>query len=93
LTNDWLELTIINNVGGDIEMSDNVKGNRIGSIRKNITRFYKDVKSELKKVIWPNRQQLVNKTMTVLLACLIAGIFIWAADLLFGKISSIVFTR
>ena len=74
-------------------MSDNVKVSKLGKVRRNVERFYKDIKSELKKVIWPNRRQLVNNTGTVLLACIMIGIVIWIADLLFGQISSFIFTR
>ena len=83
----------INNTGGDVNMSDNVKVSKLGKVRRNVERFYKDIKSELKKVIWPNRRQLVNNTGTVLLACIMIGIVIWIADLLFGQISSFIFTR
>jgi len=74
-------------------MSDNVKVSKFKKVRGNIERFYKDIKSELKKVIWPNKNQLVNNTGTVLFACLLIGIIIWIADLLFGQVSSFIFTR
>jgi preprotein translocase subunit SecE len=48
--------------------------------KKGIGRFFKEMKTELKKVIWPDRKQLVNNTMTVLIACGIIGIFIWVVD-------------
>jgi preprotein translocase subunit SecE len=49
-------------------------------MRKNFVKFLKDVRTELKKVIWPTREQLTNNTVTVLLMCLIVGIVIWVAD-------------
>lgn len=58
-----------------------------------IVRLYKEVKVELKKVIWPNRTQLINNTGTVLLFCLIIGCIIWVSDLGFGQLSKIVFTK
>ncbi len=48
--------------------------------RKSIKKFFKEIKSELKKVIWPNREQLINNTVSVLLACFIIGAIIWIAD-------------
>jgi len=38
------------------------------------------MKAELKKVIWPDRKQLINNTMTVLIACGIVGAIIWSID-------------
>lgn len=54
-------------------------------------RFFKEIRLEIKKVIWPTKQQLVNNTLVVFLTCLSVGIVIWAADALFGLIFSAVF--
>lgn len=43
-------------------------------------KFFRDIKSELKKVIWPTKTQLINNTITVLVICLILGAFIWGLD-------------
>lgn len=43
-------------------------------------RFFKDIGQELKKVIWPTRQQLIKSTMTVIVVCLIMGSLIWVFD-------------
>ena len=48
-----------------------------------IVKFFKEVKSELKKVAWPSRKQVVKNTLIVIAVVLILGIFIWALDLLF----------
>lgn len=58
-----------------------------------IVRLYKEIRVELKKVIWPNRTQLINNTATVLVFCLIVGGIIWAADFGFGQIAKVVFTK
>lgn len=58
-----------------------------------IVKLYKEVRVELKKVIWPNRTQLINNTATVLIFCFIIGCIIWVSDLGFGELSKIVFTR
>ena len=65
-------------------MAEEVKDSKFGNARRNLTKFFRDVKSELKKVIWPNKQQLINNTATVLAACLVTGIFIWIADAVLG---------
>jgi len=61
-------------------MADNVKVSKFANARKRFVRFFKDTKSELKKVIWPTKQQMVNNTLTVLLFCLVIGIIIWLVD-------------
>jgi preprotein translocase subunit SecE len=46
--------------------------------------FAKGVKQELKKVIWPNRSELVNNTAVVVAMVAIIGAFIFVADMLLG---------
>ena len=48
-----------------------------------VIRFFKEVKSELKKVVWPTRKQVINNTLIVIAAVLIIGLVIWAFDVLF----------
>jgi preprotein translocase, SecE subunit, bacterial len=62
------------------------KTSKLEKARKNFTRFFKDIRTELKKVIWPTRQQLFNNTVTVLLTCLVVGAIIWIADEILMKI-------
>ena len=49
-----------------------------------ITRFFKEVKSELKKVTWPSKKQVIRSTIVVIAAVLIIGVVIWALDILFS---------
>ena len=46
-----------------------------------IKKFFKNLKSEFKKIVWPNRSQLVKQTIAVLLISLLLGAFIWLIDL------------
>ena len=46
--------------------------------------FAKGVKQELKKVIWPNRTELVNNTAVVVAMVAIIGAFIFVADFVLG---------
>ena len=50
---------------------------------KAIAKFFRESKSEMKKVVWPNRKQLTKNTLVVLAAVLIIGILIWVLDLVF----------
>ena len=49
-----------------------------------IVRFFKELKSELKKVVWPSKGQVIKNTLIVIAAVIIIGIVIWVLDLAFG---------
>ena len=53
-----------------------------------IGKWFKELRSELKKVQWPTRKQTVNNTIIVILCCIVVGIFIWLFDLLAGSVIS-----
>lgn len=74
-------------------MAENVKVSKLDRIRKGLVRFFREIKSELKKVVWLTRKQLVNNTVTVLAACLFIGGLIWIVDAALLKLSEVVFTR
>lgn len=42
--------------------------------------WFREMKSELKKVVWPNRQTVLKNTGTVLLCSLCIGACIWIFD-------------
>lgn len=61
---------------------------KFNKVKKDVTRFFKEIRMELKKVIWPNRKQLINNTTTVLVSCLIVGVLLWVIDLALGQLTS-----
>ncbi len=50
-----------------------------------VTRYFRELKSELKKVVWPTPKQVAKNTMIVLASIVIVGIFIWAFDYVAGN--------
>ena len=42
--------------------------------------WFREMKSELKKVVWPNRKTVLKNTGTVLLCSLVIGACIWVFD-------------
>ena len=46
-------------------------------------RFVKEAWAELKKVEWPSRSQVVQGTVVVIIACVIVGTYLYAADQVF----------
>jgi len=61
------------------------------NILKKLARFAKDVRSELKKVLWPTRNQVINNTIIVLVICLLLGGVIWILDAVLGYLYKLVF--
>ena len=53
-------------------------------------KFFREVKVELSKVTWPTREELIQSTIVVVVAVLIAGIFIEIFDLIFSKLVSVL---
>ena len=49
-----------------------------------ITKWFRDRKSEIRKIVWPGRSQVINNTLVVLCAILIVGVFIWILDAIFS---------
>ena len=42
--------------------------------------WFREMKSELKKVVWPNKKTVLKTTGTVLLCSLVIGACIWVFD-------------
>jgi len=45
-----------------------------------ICRYFRELKSELKKVVWPTPQQVLKNTLIVAVCVLVVGLFIWLFD-------------
>ena len=53
---------------------------------KRIARWFREMRSELKKVVWPTKEQTRNNTVVVIAVVIIAAIFMIAVDAIFGGI-------
>ena len=51
-----------------------------------IARWFREMKSELKKVQWPTAKQTANNTGIVILCVLVVGVFIWIFDAVAGGV-------
>ena len=51
---------------------------------KNIVKFFRDTKSEMKKVVRPNKKQIINNTLVVLVVVLLSAVVIFILDAVFG---------
>ncbi len=51
-----------------------------GKIRK----YFRELRSELKKVVWPTPKQVLKNTLVVAACVLVVGAFIWLFDAVAG---------
>jgi preprotein translocase subunit SecE len=51
---------------------------------QNAKQFYSDVRSEMKKVSWPSRQEVIGTTIVVIVAVFFFGLYLGAVDQLLG---------
>ena len=54
-------------------------------------RFVKESAAELRKVTWPTRAETVKLTVIVIALSVIVGLFIGGTDLLFLKLSTLLY--
>jgi preprotein translocase subunit SecE len=56
-------------------------------------RFAAEAWGELKKVEWPSQAQVIQGTVVVLIACIIVGFYLYAADQVFKRFVEHVLLR
>jgi len=61
-------------------MAEAKKENVFVRAGKRISRWFREMRSELKKVVWPSKSQMVNNTLVVIACVIVVGIFIWVFD-------------
>ena len=45
-----------------------------------IGRYFRELRSELKKVVWPTPKQVLKNALVVLACVVVVGVFIWLFD-------------
>ena len=69
--------------------SDKKKTSFFGKVKnffKGIAKYFKDTKSELKKVVWPSKKDIKTNTVTVIIVVIIAAVVLILLDLVFGGV-------
>ena len=64
-------------------MAEAKKQEKEGFFRRTATRFskwFREMRAELKKGVWPTKKQVLQNTVVVLIAVLVVGAFIWIFD-------------
>ncbi len=68
----------------------NKKPSRISRFFKRIGKWFRELRSEAKKVVWPTGKQVFNNTLVVIVMVIILGIFVYLLDFTFGFIRDVV---
>jgi preprotein translocase subunit SecE len=58
--------------------------------RGGVRGFVAESWAELKKVEWPTQNQLIQGVVVVLIACVIVGMFLYIADLVFKRLVQVL---
>ncbi len=64
-------------------MAEETKAKKPGFFAR-IGKWFRELKSECRKIVGPTRQQTVNNTLVVIACVVVVGIFIWIIDIVFG---------
>ena len=59
-------------------------GNKTGN-------YFKDVKEEMNKVVWPSKSEVYQSTIIVLMLSLFVAVFLGFADMVFDYLLKLVF--
>ena len=51
-----------------------------------VGKWFKEMKSELKKVQWPTKKTVIKNTGVVIACVIVVGVFIWVFDLLANSV-------
>ena len=63
------------------------------TIPQRVVRFFRDYKSDCKKIVWPGIRDVLKNTGVVLIICLIIGALIWLFDKGLGELLELILVR
>ena len=55
-----------------------------------LSAYFRGVKAELKKVIWPGKKDLINYTAVVVFMCVLVGLVVYLLDLGIHQVLSLI---
>jgi preprotein translocase subunit SecE len=65
-------------------MAEVKKANWFVRTWRGVCKYFRELRSELKKVVWPTPQQVGKNSLIVGACCLVVGVFIWLFDFVAG---------
>jgi preprotein translocase subunit SecE len=63
------------------------------NVGRGLIGFARESRMEVRKVVWPTRQETVQTTFMVLVAVIVIGIFLWLIDMALGEIIQLLTSR
>jgi preprotein translocase subunit SecE len=60
------------------------EANKKPNVFARIARWFREMRSELKKVVWPDGKKVLKNTLTVIACAIAVAIVIWVFDLVAG---------
>ena len=55
------------------------------TLGQNLIGFGREARMEVRKVVWPTRQETVQTTFMVIVAVIVIGIFLWLVDMVLAE--------
>ena len=75
----WLAVLVGLGIGATIALQSH--------FGREFRQFVQTARVELRKVVWPNRQETVQTTIVVFVFVVVSGVFFWLLDILLGWIT------
>jgi preprotein translocase subunit SecE len=66
------------------------KANGGKTIAQRVVHFFRDYKSEVKKIVWPGLNEVIRNTIIVLIMCAVVGVLIWLVDFGLGNLIELI---
>ena len=60
------------------------------ALGKRTVAFFRDARTEVRKVVWPSRAETTQTTVTVVIIVVIVGIFLWLLDMLLAGLFKMI---
>jgi len=73
-----------------VEKKDSSKKKKKNGLISKVSQFAKELRSEIKKIVWPTKKQTINNTCVVAAVMVAVGGFIWIVDWIFAFIRGLI---
>lgn len=71
-------------------MAEEKKEKGLKGLAHRTGRFFRDMRGEMKRVVWPTKKQVRNNTIVVLVVVVISSLFIGGLDFIFKVLVDLV---
>ena len=58
--------------------------------KSGVEKFFENIIAEFRKIVWPNRNELIKQTLVVIIISLVMGVLIFGMDAAFNYVSTLV---